>query len=86
MSDSTTENMMDLQRGDIPGTFAGPFLDANSQDADDFRQLWNSQPARPLGSATATSTRSAVRIWWSPDGSPTRSSTRDAIPEKSRDR
>jgi hypothetical protein len=30
------------------GTFAGPFLDANSHDADDFRQLWNSQPMRPL--------------------------------------
>ena len=30
------------------GTFAGPFLDANSHDADDFRQLWTSQPMRPL--------------------------------------
>jgi len=30
------------------GSFAGPFLDANSHDADDFRQLWHSQPARPL--------------------------------------
>ena len=30
------------------GSFAGPFLDANSRDADDFRQLWNSQPMRPL--------------------------------------
>jgi hypothetical protein len=30
------------------GTFAGPFLDANSHDADDFRQLWTSQPTRPV--------------------------------------
>jgi hypothetical protein len=30
------------------GSFAGPFLEANSRDTDDFRQLWNSQPARPL--------------------------------------
>jgi hypothetical protein len=30
------------------GSFAGPFLDANSRDADDFRELWRSQPTRAL--------------------------------------
>jgi hypothetical protein len=30
------------------GSFAGPFLDANMRDAEDFRELWRSQPARPL--------------------------------------
>ena len=30
------------------GSFAGPFLDANMRDADDFRTLWSSQPARAL--------------------------------------
>jgi len=30
------------------GTFAGPFLDTNVRDADDFRALWRSQPERPL--------------------------------------
>jgi hypothetical protein len=30
------------------GSFAGPFLDANTKDGDDFRQLWKSQPFRPL--------------------------------------
>ncbi|HET9833599.1 MAG TPA: hypothetical protein VFP91_17885 [Vicinamibacterales bacterium] len=30
------------------GSFAGPFLDANMRDAEDFRQLWNSQVSRPL--------------------------------------
>jgi len=30
------------------GSFAGPFLDANMRDAEDFRTLWNSQPTRPL--------------------------------------
>jgi hypothetical protein len=30
------------------GSFAGPFLEANVRDADDFRALWNSQPTRPL--------------------------------------
>jgi len=30
------------------GSFAGPFLDANSRDADDFRALWSTQPMRPL--------------------------------------
>jgi len=30
------------------GRFAGPFLDNNMRDADDFRMLWDSQPHRPL--------------------------------------
>jgi hypothetical protein len=30
------------------GTFDGPYLPANQQDADDFRTLWASQPMRPL--------------------------------------
>jgi hypothetical protein len=30
------------------GTFAGPFLDTNARDSDDFRALWKSQPERPL--------------------------------------
>lgn len=30
------------------GRFAGPFLDANMKDSEDFRQLWSSQPFRPL--------------------------------------
>jgi len=30
------------------GSFGGPFLDANMRDAEDFRELWKSQPARPL--------------------------------------
>ena len=33
---------------DTYGRFAGPFLDANMRDADDFRMLWDSQPHRPL--------------------------------------
>jgi hypothetical protein len=30
------------------GTFAGPFLETNARDSDDFRALWRSQPERPL--------------------------------------
>ena len=52
MSDSTGIPQQYLPQGQFVretyGAFAGPFLDANTRDADDFRELWHSQPMRPL--------------------------------------